>query len=205
VGLSSSGAGGESDHRNNGIETRNTQLLLSAEKPFTQVSHWAATLAYTYTNASQNRDINEHYAFDEVSIAQYPFILSNAASKHRVVARAPSGLRGVCDSGQAHPCHSDPQERHQLLQQRDRYPAGRGVYTDCVYRARARLPQLRYAGDKNFNIQDISTLYLRVDLLNVFNVKNYIDYLNAFAPNGLITGGKYDPHGNISGIRASCA
>ena len=36
------------------------------------------------------------------------------------------------------------------------------------------------------------------DVLNVFNVKNYIDYLNAFGPNGII-GGAYDPHGNISG------
>ncbi len=52
---------------------------------------------------------------------------------------------------------------------------------------------------KNFNVQDISTLYLRFDVLNVFNVKNYIDYLNAFGPNGII-GGAYDPHGNISGV-----
>ena len=53
---------------------------------------------------------------------------------------------------------------------------------------------------KNFNVQDISTLYLRFDVLNVFNVKNYIDYTNAFGPNGLITGGAYDPHGNVSGV-----
>jgi hypothetical protein len=36
-------------------------------------------------------------------------------------------------------------------------------------------------------------------VLNVFNVKNYVDYLNNFTANGLITGGAYDPHGNISG------
>ncbi|TLZ25703.1 MAG: TonB-dependent receptor, partial [Gammaproteobacteria bacterium] len=34
---------------NNGIKTRNTELLLSAEKPFTPASHWGATIAYTYT------------------------------------------------------------------------------------------------------------------------------------------------------------
>jgi hypothetical protein len=71
---------------NSGIEANNTQLLLSADKPFTADSKWGATFSYTYTDADQNRDINEHYSFDGVSIKEYPFILSNAASKHRVVA-----------------------------------------------------------------------------------------------------------------------
>ncbi len=185
---------------NNGIETRNTQLLLSAEKPFTQVSHWAATLAYTYTNASQNRDINEHYAFDEVSIAQYPFILSNAASKHRVVATGSVGAPwGFVIAGKLTVATPIPKNDISCFNNGTATPQGGGC-TPIAYTA----PGLGYRSfdmqvTKNFNIQDISTLYLRVDLLNVFNVKNYIDYLNNFAPNGLITGGRYDPHGNISG------
>jgi outer membrane receptor protein involved in Fe transport len=185
----------------NGIETRNTQVLLSAEKPFTHESQWGATLAYTYTSASQNRDINEHYAFDELSIAQYPFILSNAASKHRVVATASYGAPwGIVVAGKltlASPipkndisCYNTPGTA---------FPPG-GQCSPVAYTA----PGLGYRSfdmqvTKNFNIQDVSTLYVRVDVLNVFNVKNYIDYLNAFGSNGLITGGAYDPHGNITG------
>jgi outer membrane receptor for ferrienterochelin and colicin len=70
---------------NNGIETRSTQVLLSLVKPWSPASPWGVSVAYTYTNASQNRDINEHYSFDQATINQYPFILSNAAPKHRLV------------------------------------------------------------------------------------------------------------------------
>ena len=71
---------------NTGIETKSTQVLLSAEKPFTQDSRWGATFSYTFTDAEHNRDINEHYVFDASSINVFPFIMSNAAAKHRVVA-----------------------------------------------------------------------------------------------------------------------
>ena len=70
----------------NAIETRNTQIALSAEKPYTEESGWGATVAYTFTDAVQNRDINEHYVFDGPSVTSYPFIRSNAAAKHRLVA-----------------------------------------------------------------------------------------------------------------------
>ena len=185
---------------NNGIETRNTQLLLSAEKPFTQESHWSATIAYTFTSASQNRDIGEHYAFDEVSIAQYPFILSNAASKHRVVATGSFGAPwGFVIAGKMTVATPIPKNDMSCFNNGTATPQGGGC-SPVAYTA----PGLGYRSfdmqvTKNFNIQDVSTLYLRFDVLNVFNVKNYIDYLNNFAPNGLITGGAYDPHGNISG------
>ena len=185
----------------NGIETRNTQVLLSGEKPFTHESHWGATLAYTYTSASQNRDINEHYAFDELSIAQYPFILSNAASKHRVVATGSFGAPwGFVIAGKLTLASPIPKNDISCYNTAGpAFPQG-GQCSPVAYTA----PGLGYRSfdmqvTKNFNIQDISTLYVRFDVLNVFNVKNYIDYLNANAPNGLITGGAYDPHGNISG------
>jgi hypothetical protein len=40
---------------NSGIETNSTQLLLSADKPFTADSKWGATFSYTYTDADQNQ------------------------------------------------------------------------------------------------------------------------------------------------------
>ncbi|HYG06342.1 MAG TPA: TonB-dependent receptor [Stenotrophomonas sp.] len=70
---------------NNGIRTRSTQLLVSAQKPYTRESGWGMSVAYTLTHARQNRDINEHYSFDMPTIQQYPFIRSNAAARHRLV------------------------------------------------------------------------------------------------------------------------
>jgi outer membrane receptor protein involved in Fe transport len=187
---------------NNGIKTRTTQLLLSAEKPFTRDSHWGATFAYTYTTATQNRDINEHYAFDEQWIGAYPYITSNAASKHRIVTTASYAAPwGFVLAGKFTLATPIPKNDIQCFNTAGTaFPQG-GQCSPVAYTASG----LGYRSfdmqiTKNFNIQDVSTLYLRFDVLNVFNVKNYIDYLNAFGPNGLITGGAYDPHGNISGV-----
>jgi outer membrane receptor protein involved in Fe transport len=184
----------------NGIETRNTQLLLSAEKPFTQASHWGATLAYTYTNASQNRDITAHYAFDETTIAQYPFILSNAASKHRVVATGSFGAPwGFVIAGKLTIATPIPKNDISCFNNGSAFATGANCSPIAYTPAGLGYRSFDMQVTKNFNIQDISTLYLRFDVLNVFNVKNYVDYLNNFTANGLITGGAYDPHGNISG------
>ncbi|HKC15988.1 MAG TPA: TonB-dependent receptor [Steroidobacteraceae bacterium] len=70
----------------NGQETRTTELLVSAEKPYTRESHWGATFAYTFTDAKQNRLFTDGYGFDLPHIADYPFTLSSAVARHRMVA-----------------------------------------------------------------------------------------------------------------------
>ena len=70
----------------NGQETRTTEVLLSAEKPYTVQSGWSATFAYTYTSATQNRLYTDGYGFDLPHIADYPFTLSSAVARHRLVA-----------------------------------------------------------------------------------------------------------------------
>jgi len=73
-------------HGNNGLESRSTQILMSAEKPYTKESGWGLTLAYTHTSARQNRNIDEPFAFDQATIEDYPFVKSDAVSAHRFVA-----------------------------------------------------------------------------------------------------------------------
>src|SRR5690606_28945382 len=70
----------------NGIESNANQLLLSAEKPYTRDSGWGVTIAYTYTDAEENRKFGEHYALDLPDITDYPFLTSGGVSKHRLVA-----------------------------------------------------------------------------------------------------------------------
>jgi outer membrane receptor protein involved in Fe transport len=70
----------------NGQETRTTQFLFQAEKPYTRESHWSATFAYTFTGATQNRLFTDGYAFDLPHVSNYPFTLSSAVAKHRIVA-----------------------------------------------------------------------------------------------------------------------
>ena len=83
-----------------GIKTRATQVLLSAQKPFTKESGWGTSIAYTWTTARHNRDINEKYAFDRGLIGDYPTIRSNGAPRHRlVVTGSYAGFWGITFGG----------------------------------------------------------------------------------------------------------
>src|SRR5262245_6600240 len=186
---------------NSGIETRSTQVLLSAEKPFTEESKWGATFSYTYTDAEQNRDILEHYAFDEVSIQEYPFIISNAVAKHRVVATgnyaAPWGLTLAGKYTWATPI---PHNVVSCLAGTAVFDNGApctaiGVAPDTSNGYRSLDLQIT----KDFNVRDVTSFYLRFDILNAFNNHNLVDYIDTTGPNGLVNGTAYNPVGNITG------
>jgi len=156
---------------NNGIETRTTQVLLSAEKLYTAESHWGATFAYTYTSAKQNRDINEHYSFDEATIQQYPFILSNAVARHRFVATGiVTGPWGTTLAGKL--TLSTP------------------------------IPKNDLEVSKDVELATFGALYVRFDVLNVFDYRNYSDYIVKWGGNGVLNRNpvSYNSIGNISGV-----
>jgi outer membrane receptor protein involved in Fe transport len=186
----------------NGIETRNTQLLLSADKPYTRDSRWGTTLAYTFTKAKQNRDINEHYSFDESNISLYPFITSNAAAKHRFVGTftysAPWNIIAAAKLTLASPL---PRNTITCFNSAGpSFPNG-GQCTAVSYEASGHgYRSLDLQLTKNFQIQDLSTAYLRLDMLNITNSKNLVDYIDVAGANGIVTGGDYNPTGNISGV-----
>ncbi|MFC5527658.1 TonB-dependent receptor domain-containing protein [Rhodanobacter ginsengisoli] len=194
---------------NNGIETRTTQLLLSAEKPYTKDSGWAATFAYTYTKATQNRDINEHYSFDEATIHQYPFIDSNAASKHRFVATGtidiPWGITLSAKLTLATPiphndiaCYGATYPTGSACTPIAATPGGNGKFLlgGKVFGYR----DVDFQATKDFDIGYGMTLYGRFDLLNAFNFRNYTDVLVNWGSNGVLNSNPvvYNPTGNIT-------
>jgi outer membrane receptor protein involved in Fe transport len=212
---------------NNGIETRNTQLLLSADKPYTKDSGWSATFAYTYTHATQNRDINEHYSFDEETINQYPFITSNAAPKHRFVATGSvDGPAGFTFSSKL--TLATPTPRNDLacgiLPANTYYPTGStctpiagtvgGTYSGTDSNAATAshfllggkifgYRQIDLAINKNFDLTAGMSAYIRADFLNVFNYHNYSDYYTFYGAGGsgvyAPSPAAYQKYGNISG------
>lgn len=194
---------------NNGIETRTTQLLLSVDKPYTKESGWGATFAYTYTHATQNRDINEHYAFDEATIHQYPFITSNAAARHRFVATGvmdiPWGITVSAKLTLATPIPGNSNACYGAT-----YPTG----SNCTWIAGTPGGNGRFLiGGKIFGYRDVDfqatkdfdighgfVLYGRFDVLNVFNFQNTTDLIYNFGSNGVLNHPfvAYNPDGNIS-------
>ena len=185
----------------NGIETKSTQVLLSAEKPFTEESKWGATFSYTYTDAEQNRDILEHYAFDEVSIQEYPFILSNSVAKHRVVTTgnyaAPWGLTLAAKFTWSTPI---PHNVISCLPGTSVFDNGApctgiGVAPDTSKGYESLDLQIT----KDFHVRDVTSFYLRFDILNATNQHNLVDYIDTNGPSGLVDSTRYNPVGNITG------
>lgn len=189
---------------NNGIETSTTQVLLSIEKPYTPESHWGTTLAYTFTNAFDNRDITQHYAFDEETIQQYPFIRNNAVSRHRFVGTGTfSGPWGTTIGGKLTLASPIPDADIAFyLPPNTYFPNGSNGLPVAIpphnffgYR------ELDLQLTKDFALPGSVTTYVRVDALNIFNWHNYSDYVTNYGSTGSIPPNAvtYNPIGNIIG------
>jgi len=165
----------------NGQATRTTQVLLSAEKPYTRESHWGMTIAYTYSDAKQNRLYNDGYAFDLPHLSSYPFTLSNAVAKHRVVLTGSvDGPWGLLFAGKLTLQTPIPVTAIQGCQALG-YPNG----TSCnafgtnaypvadTIRAGLGYKALDLQITKDFQLPGGFSLYARLDGLNVTNAHNY--------------------------------
>ncbi len=186
---------------NNGIETKSTQVMLSAEKGYTEDTRWGATFAYTFTDAEQNRDINEHYIFDAASIANFPFIVSNAAAKHRFVATGSySGPWGLMFAGKFTWSSPLPKNDIGCLAGTDTFPSGAPCTPVGYDIGGTGYESIDLQVTKNFEIGDLGSMYVRLDGINLTNAHNLVDYINSNGENGVINGGRYNPNGNITGL-----
>lgn len=191
----------------NGIETRTTQVLMSAQKPFSREAGWGASVAYTWTHARQNRDVNEHYSFDAETIGDYPFIVSNAAPRHRLVLTGSyAGPWGITFGGKltlATPTAGnsvvsiDPSGANApSALPAGAYPGGNGRFLIggklWGYRS------LDLQATKEFALPGDSKLYARLDILNVFNFDNYADINYVDADGHLLA--SYNTTGDIIGV-----
>jgi hypothetical protein len=182
----------------NGVETRNTQLLLSAEKPYTKDSGWGASVAYTQSHARHNRNINEAYAFDKPTIEEYPFIKSDAVPRHRLVmAGSMDGVWGITFGAKV--VLESPIAKNNISCWGQQNPDGStctpvGFYPPATgkflvggdiwgYRT------LDLQATKEFKLGDNFAVTARVNLLNALNFHNYTSFnYDSFGSNGI-----YDP------------
>jgi len=174
----------------NGIETKSNSLLLSLDKPYTKASGWGVTVAYTYTDAEENRKSGEHYALDEPDITDYPFLTSSGVAKHRLVAtgiidgpwgmtysgkltlQTPIPISDIACFGAAAPC---------LPHATDSVGTGRFIAGGQIFGIR----EVDLAANKDFDLTGGVTMYMRLDLFNVFNFKNYSDFNTNWGANGV--------------------
>ena len=195
----------------NGKETRSTQLLLSAEKLYTKESGWGATLAYTYTDAEQNRLYTDGYAFDLPSIRNYPFLTSSAASKHRFVATGsidgPWGILFASKLTLATPqpvadiacCNLVPNSLNAPAYPVVGQPPGKKfLFGGPAFGYR----DVDFQATKTWDLTRGMSMYFRLDILNAFSFKNYSTTINSWNLNGQLNPHAvvYNTNGDIDGV-----
>lgn len=188
---------------NNGLESRTTQVLLSAEKPYTKESGWGLTLSYTHTSARQNRNIDEPFAFDKATIQDYPFVKSDAVSAHRFVASGSiDGFWGMTFGAKlvlATPepintiaCFGYTDPDGATCQQVGATPPGNGKFLmgGNIWGYRT----VDFQASKDFTLAGDLKAYARLNLLNAFDFKNY----SAYSYNGWGSNGQFAPNIQIN-------
>jgi outer membrane receptor protein involved in Fe transport len=189
----------------NGLATRSNALFVKADRPYTIESGWGAGLAYSYTNAKENRQFGEHYALDYPSLANYGWKPAGGVSRHRIVAT------GILDG----PMGLVFGARLTLATQAPRYglnclnsaPDNSGCFIDQITPSGGRFlvggpvwgyRQFDLAASKDFKVTG-GTMRLRADLLNVLNFKNYFGYDTYTGLRGTPNANFGRPDGSLAG------
>lgn len=161
----------------NGIETKLNQLLLSLEKPFSRESPWGFTLAYTYSDAKENRlnaaNSDERYLFDYPNLDGQPFLRSIGIPKHRVVATGIYEALGVTLSGKLTLASPTPKDAVNCF--------NAASFDNCFFDPYTPgdtigFKQFDVAVRKEWDTGAGIKFYVRGDLFNAFNWRNYTDY-----------------------------
>ncbi|MCC8538723.1 TonB-dependent receptor domain-containing protein [Xanthomonas axonopodis pv. poinsettiicola] len=153
----------------NGVETRNNQLALQIEKPFDEESGWGLTVAYTYSDAKENRQFGEHYALDRERIQDYGWREAGGIPKNRLV------VTGIYEL----PYEVKLSGKLSLASQTARYGqnclAGNDQCDIIQFKPDGTLgyKEFSIAANKEWDTGAGVTFNVRADILNVFNWVNY--------------------------------
>lgn len=157
----------------NGIEYKLNSLLVSLDKPFTEASGWGLNVAYTYSDAKENRinaSTGETYNFDTASVGSH-YYLSTGVPKHRLV------LSGIYDlgwdttfSGKLILASHRPREATNC----NDAPSSDNCFFDPFEpEGTIGFKQFDAALEKRWNTGTDLSFKVRADVLNVFNWRNW--------------------------------
>ncbi|KTF36352.1 TonB-dependent receptor [Xanthomonas vesicatoria] len=156
----------------NGVETRNNQLALQVEKPFDEESGWGLTVAYTYSDAKENRQFGEHYALDRERIEDYGWREAGGIPKNRLV------VTGIYEL----PYEVKLSGKLSLASQTARYGqnclAGNDQCDIIQFKPDGTLgyKEFSIAANKEWDTGAGVKFNVRADILNVFNWVNYANF-----------------------------
>ena len=179
----------------NAANDRNTEVLLAADKPYTPESHWGATIAYTYTHATQNNpysyESNNEYEFDLPFPSLYPYLPSSAVARHRLVLTGSvDGSWGMLYAMKVTLATPTPIAAVEGCPNASQC-GGYNAYPVVGYvRDTLQEREVDVEATKNIDLPHDLSAYVRLDILNVFNTPYYDPGAVIFNPVG---GTKYAP------------
>ncbi|MBB5863367.1 TonB-dependent receptor [Xanthomonas sp. 3058] len=156
----------------NGVETRNNQLALQVEKPFDEESGWGLTVAYTYSDAKENRQFGEHYALDRERVQDYGWREAGGIPKNRLV------VTGIYEL----PYEVKLSGKLSLASQTARYGQNCVAGNDQCYIVQFKpdgtlgYKEFSIAANKEWDTGGGVKFNVRADILNVFNWVNYANF-----------------------------
>ncbi len=162
----------------NGLKTNSDAAYFKLTKVYSASSPWSIDATYTYTRADENRKFGETYSLDYAQISDYPTLRSSAVPRHRlVIAGSVDTPIGVTFSSKFQ--IESPAFVKGFIDNAD--PFGRilvGRQVDSLGDVWGRR-QLDFAFTKYVPIgfvSDQARIRMRVDILNVMNDRNYVDF-----------------------------
>ena len=162
----------------NGIETKLNQFLVGIDKLYTTQSPWSLTIAYTYSDASENRfnaaNSDEHYLFDYPNLDGQPFLTSVGVPEHRVVVSGYGDIFWNMQlSGKLTLASAYPKDSVNCFDA----SSGNNCFFDSFKPDTTYgFKQLDLALRKTFDTGTDLKLWVRVDAFNLFNWHNWTDY-----------------------------
>ncbi|GGB29619.1 membrane protein [Sphingomonas metalli] len=164
----------------NGLKTNSDAAYVKLTKTYKAASPWSLDATYTYTQAEENRQFGETFSLDFPSINDYPFLPSAGVPRHRFVTAGsvdtPLGLTLSAKFQIESPLYQVAYLSTSSPFQRQVIGSFRNGNGDRWGRR-----QLDFAATKYIPlhfISDATRVRLRVDIINLMNDRNYVDFNN---------------------------
>ena len=159
----------------NGIEYNLNSLLLSLDKPYTADSGWALNVAYTFSDAEENRtnaSTGETYYFDGARVGD-DYYQSTGVPEHRLVLSGIYDLPGaVTFSGKLTLATHTARSATNCI---DRPAPGNPYcfYDPYVPKGTIGYKQFDFALEKRWDTGSDLGIKVRADVINAFNWRNW--------------------------------
>ena len=162
----------------NGVETRLNSLLVSLDKAYTNDSPWAAGLAYTYSDAKENRQNSDTLTFDYPDLENVAFMRSAGIPRHKVVLTGIGDYLGLTLSGKL--TWTSPPGNNGLNCFEGFDPGACNLVGrfETFYFDEQDFFQLDLAAQKEWDTGGGIRFRVRGDILNVTNERNYSEFGN---------------------------